>query len=860
MYCTVPESEEEVGREQEESTTDGALRQPASPLNHRAEPHGTKGLGDHWFVKRTQHFAGVQQSEEEVGPEQEERTTDGALRQPASALSDGTQLTETCDSEDEDEVRPVQSEFTPRGAEQQPTSPTQNEKQQQVPTPVKVQTIRHLKDIGLDPVTNSAVNKTLYLFDIKEQFKHMPTDVKRDAFMEPVGGCKLRYAQKSVIGRALRLSRHYIFPTKKQSSRKNVSTRRRMADYKRRAVDQFLRQDDNCYTLPDKKHYRKDHGVPIVALVDSMRNLHRKFVVETGLALSFATFCKARDKRTVKTSVFLKRSVCLCKPHANMGLLLEAVQGLPRRTSQLLLLSDEDVVKVLNADTSTFFSFKEWEKIPRFYGTGKKKKKVYHTQLSKLTLDKKKFISKFKKDLKSFRKHQARVEAQYEAVKTLKENLPAHHAICQMDYAENWPTGFFAEIQSAFFGKDQLTLHPMVAYVRQSELQQEDEEVVGPEQEERTTDGDPQQPTTDPLKHFNFVGVSEVKKHSFPTTLTFLVHLMHEIRLLLPDLEHLHLITDSPSSQYRNRYACDMLQRAADMFGIRITWNWLEAGHGKGPCDGVGGAIKGLADRTVKICGAIQNVDEFIHYVQPRTEKVKMLKGEKQTIDINTEMVEGWNSPGVKGITKMHQATVVDSQLYLRKTSCYKECCLSDDLRPQCSGWVKNGAATVDSDPSDSSGSDSECEEEREEREAEEDVAGENESADLETQFSSEEEDDDEVVHNSHRTIRRSARLINAVPAKQDAIETESDLEEESEDEVEDEPDSIQDRDLDERIAGQRRSGQFVNEVEEGETSSDEWAVQDTMSIRWNIEHGFLPRPAPNKVDNWTLRKNTEST
>ena len=85
--------------------------------------------------------------------------------------------------------------------------------------------------------------------------------------------------------------------------------------------------DDNSYTLPDKKTVKT--RVPIVALVDSILNLHRKFVVETGLALSFAMFCKARDKRTVKTSVFLKRSVCLCKPHSNMGLLLEAVDALP---------------------------------------------------------------------------------------------------------------------------------------------------------------------------------------------------------------------------------------------------------------------------------------------------------------------------------------------------------------------------------------------------------------------------------------------------------------------------------------------------------------------------------------------------
>ena len=40
-------------------------------------------------------------------------------------------------------------------------------------------------------------------------------------------------------------------------------------------------------------------------------------------------------------------------------------------------------------------------------------------------------------------------------------------------------------------------------------------------------------------------------------------------------------------------------------------------------------------------------------------------------------------------------------------------------------------------------------------------------------------------------------------------------------DEVEDEADSIQDRELDERITGECRSGQFVNELEESDTSSD---------------------------------------
>ena len=30
------------------------------------------------------------------------------------------------------------------------------------------------------------------------------------------------------------------------------------------------------------------------------------------------------------------------------------------------------------------------------------------------------------------------------------------------------------------------------------------------------------------------------------------------------------------------------------------AWNYFEAGHGKGPCDGVGGTVKRLADDAIK--------------------------------------------------------------------------------------------------------------------------------------------------------------------------------------------------------------------------------------------------------------------
>ena len=229
---------------------------------------------------------------------------------------------------------------------------------------------------------------------------------------------------------------------------------------------------------------------------------------------------------------------------------------------------------------------------------------------------------------------------------------------------------------------DQITLHPIVQYTRLGDNQsRERDETVLP----KDPDGEQEKVK---LTHFNYVGVSSVQSLKFTTTFTFFSLLLNKICEILPGVEHVHLVTDSPSCQYRNRFACEMLRRAANIFGIRISWNWLEAGHGKGPCDGIGGALKGMADRSIKSCGAIQTVDEFIEILQPQTVKLTLMKAEKELIDKNEEVISEWQAGDVHGICTAHHGTVYNDDLYLRNTSCYKQCCLTDDLRPRCPGWT----------------------------------------------------------------------------------------------------------------------------------------------------------------------------
>jgi hypothetical protein len=72
------------------------------------------------------------------------------------------------------------------------------------------------------------------------------------------------------------------------------------------------------------------------------------------------------------------------------------------------------------------------------------------------------FIALFLKESTSFQKHVARVTSQYEAVQILKARLTKHQATIQMDFAENYTTAYHEEVQSAYYDRAQITLHPMV--------------------------------------------------------------------------------------------------------------------------------------------------------------------------------------------------------------------------------------------------------------------------------------------------------------------------------------------------------------------------------------------------------------
>ncbi|KAL3847444.1 hypothetical protein ACJMK2_018350 [Sinanodonta woodiana] len=97
-----------------------------------------------------------------------------------------------------------------------------------------------------------------------------------------------------------------------------------------------------------------------------------------------------------------------------------------------------------------------------------------------------------------------------------------------MDFAENYTCGFAEEIQSAYFDKNAVTLHPVVIYTKDKE-----DEVK--------------------VKQKSQVVVSDELSHTSSIVFAIMKHVVKEVKAVLQNVEMVLYMTDSPTSQYRNK-------------------------------------------------------------------------------------------------------------------------------------------------------------------------------------------------------------------------------------------------------------------------------------------------------------------
>lgn len=292
------------------------------------------------------------------------------------------------------------------------------------------------------------------------------SDKKTKAIISGVLSGKIvkRYRLLSMIKKNTGLSKRSLYIGSRFTTKQRLPLIRNQL---KESVIKFLEREDNSRMMPGKADFKKHGGEKVQKkyLNDYLGNLHEKYRAENPeTKIGKALFCSLRPSYILPAS-FASRKTCLCQRHQNMALKLRGLkaQGIDIPTSPDVFVEKVTVANntldALLQSCGPAVKYKEWKRVQE--EDGKKRMKL-------LTVEdpKHKFCQEFKKQVKEFKSHTERVRKQYEQVRLLKHNLPADHAVVQMDFAENYLCQSNKEPQSAYWNGAMVTLHPAVTYYK----------------------------------------------------------------------------------------------------------------------------------------------------------------------------------------------------------------------------------------------------------------------------------------------------------------------------------------------------------------------------------------------------------
>ena len=492
-----------------------------------------------------------------------------------------------------------------------------------------------------------------------------------------------KYRCVSQLCKATGFARNSMARTSSKSLSFTKQSRLREVRRYKQDVMQFLERDDNSRHMPGKADKVKTGAGSTQkrVLTDYIGNLHKKFLSENpSVKLSLTSFQRIRPKYILPTA-FITRHSSLCTKHQNMALLLKALrrEGIDAPMNPESFIATDNCESMIDAISdklsNTEIKFDEWKRVAiEERGNTKMVMRIVAS-----TKTKHEFLSHLRENTNQFVEHVRRMRNQYEQIRILKQQLPPNHAVVHMDFAENYSCKSMQEIQSAYWNQTGVTLHPTVIYTKSQD---------------------------DTLQHRSLVLISDDLNHNANAVVTFVKQIVFEAKDINPQLEHIHYWSDSPTSQYRNKTIFHLIANHEQQFDLKANWNYFEAGHGKGPCDGLGGSTKRLADEAMKSGKVtIQDAGDFYAWTQSpfcsmRNVTFRFVSKEK-CVETSAE-IEKWDTKPIKGTMKIHAVTGLGSNAVLvRNTSCYCTGCLGG---PQhCDGWVREETSSVAAHTSGSS-------------------------------------------------------------------------------------------------------------------------------------------------------------
>ncbi|XP_078023610.1 uncharacterized protein LOC144462832 [Epinephelus lanceolatus] len=423
-------------------------------------------------------------------------------------------------------------------------------------------------------------------------------------------------------------------------------------------------------------------------LCDTIENLHKRFLMENPSRKIFrAQFFKCRPF-WISSPTLLDRETCACKIHENFEGKIKKLHQLGNAgVSSCLGVVDFVVCEKGNMDCmyrrckdckSKSFSpmldpntkdnivqWKEW--VSRSTPIIKKREngstveiEVKTTSLEKCSASIEKLVSLTEESLPCFCKHTYNIKHQFEHIQILMSNLQEDEAVVHVDYSENYNCKWNKEIQEVHFGGShrQVTLHTGVLYLSGGRLE-------------------------------SFASVTDCLRHDAAATWAHLDPVLEHLRSHYPAVTKFHFLSDGPTPQYRNKTAFYLASTVPFLKGFSyITWNFTEASHGKGAPDGVGGALKNLADRIVARGTDILDMRALITNLKQHS-GVRIFEITEEEILKSSELVPPSLKP-VPGTMSVHQLIAKEAGcIRVRDVSCFCkswcDCFSPRELRFSCS-------------------------------------------------------------------------------------------------------------------------------------------------------------------------------
>lgn len=256
-------------------------------------------------------------------------------------------------------------------------------------------------------------------------------------------------------------------------------------------------------------------------------------------------------------------------------------------------------------------------------------------------------IDKFEATLKEFKRHIYYIKTQYRNYRKCIDDLAINEVALHIDFSENYSCKFFEEVQSHHFGgsRNQVSLHTGVMYTRGS---------------------------NNKIDVSSFCTLSGNLSHNPAAIWAHLHPIFSSIREKFPKVNILHVFSDGPATQYRQKQNFYLIctKLFSEYKFTKVTWNFFEAGHGKGAADGIGGFLKRTADQLVARGTDISDAENF-YLALKDVSKVELHLIPAEDIEQSAKQIPE-QIPPLLGTMKVHQVFTEEvGVLKYRNLSCF---------------------------------------------------------------------------------------------------------------------------------------------------------------------------------------------